>query len=230
MLQPVLAVDFDGCLCVNAWPEVGAPLWPVIEAAKQRQREGWALVLWTCREGDALAAAVEACSGWGLSFDAVNASLPSWVEAFGNDSRKVGATEYWDDKAVCVPAYQMPEDGQPVKLSFVSLSPLGDKTVTSCEGDLILFCNVLDDYARLLDTYMEMTPELSAIASSRYAYYSKRFRERSDRMAARIGYDKAEAAARCAKVKAKEAKGGGADDVGEEALVLALKRSKAKEG
>ena len=103
-LQPVLAIDFDGCLCENAWPEVGAPLWPVIEAAKRRRREGWVLILWTCREGDALAAAVAACSGWGLHFDAVNASLPAWVEAFGSDSRKVGATEYWDDKAVRVPA------------------------------------------------------------------------------------------------------------------------------
>lgn len=40
MLQSVIAVDFDGCLCENQWPEVGAPLWPVIEAAKQRKIEG----------------------------------------------------------------------------------------------------------------------------------------------------------------------------------------------
>ena len=32
--------------------------------------------------------------------DAVNESLPEWIEAWGNDCRKVGADEYWDDKAV----------------------------------------------------------------------------------------------------------------------------------
>lgn len=35
----------------------------------------------------------------GLHFDAVNDSLPSWKKFYGNDTRKVGATEYWDDKA-----------------------------------------------------------------------------------------------------------------------------------
>lgn len=120
--QPVLAIDFDSCLCVNAWPEVGAPIWPVIEAAKQRQREGWALILWTCREGDALAAAVEACSGWGLAFDAVNDSLPSWVDAFGSDSRKIGASEYWYDKAVCV-------SGGSITLDYPSQVGLSEKLV-----------------------------------------------------------------------------------------------------
>ena len=43
--------------------------------------------------------ALEACARWGLHFDAVNDSLPSWKKFYGNDTRKVGATEYWDDKA-----------------------------------------------------------------------------------------------------------------------------------
>ena len=30
----------------------------------------------------------------------MNQSLPEWIEAWGSDSRKVGADEYWDDKAV----------------------------------------------------------------------------------------------------------------------------------
>ena len=77
----------------------------------------------------------------------------------------------------------LPEDGEPVNLSYISLDPLGEKVITSCKGDLILFCNILDDYARLLDTYLQMTPELGTIAQSRYYYYARRFRERSDRMA-----------------------------------------------
>lgn len=41
--------------------------------------------------------------GWSLNY--INpvlqsTDLPSWKEFFGNDPRKVGANEYWDDRAV----------------------------------------------------------------------------------------------------------------------------------
>ena len=49
--------------------------------------------------GNLLDNALEACARWGLHFDAVNDSLPSWKKFYGNETRKVGATEYWDDKA-----------------------------------------------------------------------------------------------------------------------------------
>jgi len=45
---------------------------------------------------------LDACAQWGLHFDAVNESLPSWIAAFGTRPRKVGASEYWDDRAVVV--------------------------------------------------------------------------------------------------------------------------------
>ena len=46
---------------------------------------------------------MNACEGWGLTFDAVNESLPDWIEEFKTLPRKVGASEYWDDKAVRMP-------------------------------------------------------------------------------------------------------------------------------
>ena len=98
-LQRAIAIDFDGCLCANAYPEVGAPHWNIIAAAVEEQKRGAGIILWTCREGELLKAALDACSRWGLNFDAVNDSLPTWKEFFGNDTRKVGADEYWDDKA-----------------------------------------------------------------------------------------------------------------------------------
>lgn len=102
-LRKAIAVDFDGCLCSDAWPEIGAPNWDVIIRARQEQQAGAGLILWTCREGELLNQAVEACARWGLQFDAINESLPEWVEFYGNQPRKVGATEYWDDKGVPMP-------------------------------------------------------------------------------------------------------------------------------
>lgn len=95
-----IAIDFDGCLCDNAYPAIGAPNWGVIARAKMEQEAGAGLILWTCREGQLLLEAVAACESWGLHFDAINESLPSWIAAFDNAPRKVGASEYWDDRAV----------------------------------------------------------------------------------------------------------------------------------
>lgn len=98
-LPKAIAIDFDGCLCANAYPDIGAPNWEIIVAAAAEQIAGAGLILWTCREGELLENALEACARWGLHFDAVNDSLPSWKKFYGNETRKVGATEYWDDKA-----------------------------------------------------------------------------------------------------------------------------------
>ena len=86
-MRKAIAIDFDGCLCADAFPTIGEPNWAVINRAKAEQRRGAGLILWTCREGDLLQEAVTACEGWGLIFDTVNESLPDWIEAFGTQPR-----------------------------------------------------------------------------------------------------------------------------------------------
>lgn len=99
-LPKAMAVDFDGCICKSRWPEIGAPNAGVIAAIKQRQREGWKVILWTCRSGELLTQALDWCRVQGLTFDAVNENLPERIKLYGGDCRKVSADEYWDDKAV----------------------------------------------------------------------------------------------------------------------------------
>lgn len=101
-MTKVIAVDFDGTLCENKYPEIGEPNWLVIFAAKAEQEKGAKLILWTCRAGKELAEAVEVAGCWGLTFDAINENLPERIEQYGNDPRKIGADEYWDDRAVAL--------------------------------------------------------------------------------------------------------------------------------
>ena len=110
--EKVIALDFDGTLCENKYPEIGAPKWDVIRQAKQEKEAGAKLILWTCREGALLQEALDACRRWGLEMDAVNDSLESWKQRFGNDPRKIGATEYWDDKAINVRNIEMRQNGE----------------------------------------------------------------------------------------------------------------------
>lgn len=99
-LPKAIAIDFDGCLCTDAYPAIGEPNWAVIERAQMESNAGTKLILWTCRDGDLLQEAIIACANWGLRFDAVNTNLPERIECFGGDPRKVGADEYWDDRAL----------------------------------------------------------------------------------------------------------------------------------
>jgi len=102
-----IAVDFDGCLCENKWPEIGKENSIAINVLKKMRIGGAKLILWTCRDGEQLREAVEWCAARGLEFDAVNENLPENKEFFGGDTRKVCATEYWDDRSVIVNAKMM---------------------------------------------------------------------------------------------------------------------------
>ena len=96
----IIAVDFDGTLCENKWPEIGAVNEELIEYIRDRQKNGDKLILWTCRVDDMLQKAVEWCRKQGLIFDAVNENLPEIIDNFGSDTRKIFANEYIDDRNI----------------------------------------------------------------------------------------------------------------------------------
>lgn len=95
----VIAVDFDGTLCINKWPAIGEPNYDVINYLKKERLGGNKIILWTCRVGDRLIEAIEWCKEQGLEFDAVNRNLPEAITEFGDDPRKIFAHEYIDDQA-----------------------------------------------------------------------------------------------------------------------------------
>ena len=99
-LPYIVAVDFDGTLCENAYPNIGAPKYHIINAIKEYKSYGWKIVLWTCRNEDDLTDALAWCKKQGLEFDAVNCNIPDVQEMFGGDTRKVFANVYIDDRNV----------------------------------------------------------------------------------------------------------------------------------
>ena len=74
----------------------------VIAMVRLLMKHGIHLILWTCREGESLAEAISWCAEQGITFDAVNDNTEAMKAKWGNSPRKVGADEYWDDKAVGV--------------------------------------------------------------------------------------------------------------------------------
>lgn len=96
----IYAVDFDGTLCENAWPDIGKPNHSLISTLKKAREKGDKVILWTCRTADRLDDAIAWCKEQGLEFDAVNENLPEIIGQFGTESRKVFADIYIDDKAI----------------------------------------------------------------------------------------------------------------------------------
>lgn len=109
----IVAVDFDDTLFEYVPPvdgsrdysgrpgSIGRPIWKWIDWAKDHQRQGHKLILWTCREGAALVHAVDACRDLGLVFDAVNENIRTEDEGlYWPDCRKVKADLYLDDKGL----------------------------------------------------------------------------------------------------------------------------------
>jgi len=103
-LPKIVAIDFDGTLVTNKYPEIGDKIHRVFTDVKFYKTLGWKVILWTCRDNDCngnkLDEAVAYCKEQGLEFDAVNKNIPEVIAMFGNDTRKVYADLYIDDKAV----------------------------------------------------------------------------------------------------------------------------------
>lgn len=96
----IVAVDFDGTLAKTRFPEIIEPIGRNIEYCKWLQAHGAILILWTCRRGEDLRDAVEWCEDHGLVFDYINENTPENIAQYGGeDTRKIFAHEYIDDKA-----------------------------------------------------------------------------------------------------------------------------------
>ena len=96
----IIAVDFDGTLCENCWPDIGEPNYELIDHLVYCHYQGAKLILWTGREGELLEKAVAWCEERGLFFDAVNDNIPETIKEYGNNCRKVSADIYIDDRSV----------------------------------------------------------------------------------------------------------------------------------
>lgn len=93
----IYAIDFDGTIATNAWPEIGSLVIGMRDAILELERRGDKWILNTMREGEKLQEALDFLAENGLHPDAVNDNLPELCEAFQNNPRKIYADYYVDD-------------------------------------------------------------------------------------------------------------------------------------
>lgn len=90
----IIAVDYDGTLEINGKTNHDLLAW-----LQSQQCQGHVVILWTCREGERLAHALDRLARAGFAPNLVNANAPNVVARLGHDPRKVYADLYIDDKS-----------------------------------------------------------------------------------------------------------------------------------
>lgn len=105
----IIAVDFDGTLFENKFPEIGEPIFETISLLKKEIENGAKVILWTNRIGLPLKKAIAECEFYDIHFDAINDNIPEIKEAWRVESRKIFANEYWDDRAISLPHLTHPD-------------------------------------------------------------------------------------------------------------------------
>lgn len=96
-----IAVDFDGTIVENRFPEIGEERPFAVDTLKMLIQDRHQLILWSCREGQLLEDAVNWCRERGLEFYAVNRDYPEETsENNPHFSRKLKADFFIDDRNI----------------------------------------------------------------------------------------------------------------------------------
>ncbi|MCH8554965.1 MAG: hydrolase [Schleiferiaceae bacterium] len=97
----IIAVDFDGTIVEDRYPDIGKPMLFAFETLKRMQEDGHRLILWTYRSGKKLQEAVDFCKKNGIEFYAVNKSYPDEEDVIDTSvSRKIAADLFVDDRNI----------------------------------------------------------------------------------------------------------------------------------
>ncbi len=97
----IIAVDFDGTIVENRYPEIGEEIPFATETIRMLISERNRIILWTVREGKYLEDAVAWCRERGIEFYAINKDYPEEkMENNKHFSRKIKADMFIDDRNI----------------------------------------------------------------------------------------------------------------------------------
>jgi hydroxymethylpyrimidine pyrophosphatase-like HAD family hydrolase len=96
----IFAIDFDGTIVVDKYPNIGEPIPEAINTIREIKKLGHKIIIWSCRVEPQLSQMREFLIVNGIPFDHINENCPVKIAYYNNDTRKIGADFYIDDKMV----------------------------------------------------------------------------------------------------------------------------------
>ena len=99
--QIILAIDFDHTISKTNWPTIlGLRSGAKYFINKLYNSGKYYIIIWTCRNDEHEADAFVFLQNNGVNFHSINRQHPHLVEYFQNDTRKISADIYIDDKGL----------------------------------------------------------------------------------------------------------------------------------
>jgi len=96
----ILAIDFDGTIIHGQFPNIDGLVHGSKQYIQMLKTDGHYIIINTCRSGQQLVDAVNFLLQNDIPFDRVNDNEPTSIAKYNNNSRKVYAHVYVDDKQV----------------------------------------------------------------------------------------------------------------------------------
>lgn len=96
----IFAIDFDGTIVVDRYPNIGEPIPEAIDTIREIKRLGQKIVIWSCRVEPQFSEMRDFLILNDILFDYINENCPTKISYYNNDTRKIGADYYVDDKII----------------------------------------------------------------------------------------------------------------------------------
>jgi len=98
--KAILSIDFDHTICMSNYPETGVQRKDAGKFINKLAKDGYGIVINTCREGIALADAINWLHRNKIPYHYINCNFPDIIRRYGSDCRKISADLYIDDKCL----------------------------------------------------------------------------------------------------------------------------------
>lgn len=96
----IIAIDFDGTIVEDCYPEIGNLKEGAKEVINNWFCDGNQIIINTCRTAKLEGKCIDFLNDNGILYSFVNCNIPSQIEAYASDSRKISADIYIDDKSL----------------------------------------------------------------------------------------------------------------------------------
>lgn len=127
---------------------------------------------------------------------------------------------------------EMAEKGN-IPIQFYNLKAGCYQGIHTCEGNMIVIINALADYADIMQEYIRQEGDnFLGYKKAFYELHAERCRKIGKQLESQIGYDRDATIEKCKKKHGYlgDDDGGSNSDIGEDAMVLALRKNKKKKG
>jgi hypothetical protein len=98
MFRATISIDYDDTIVYQDFPNSGKIKPNAKEVINRFYDEGHHILIWTCRANERLEIAKKYLIECGIKFHLINENLPSNIEQYGGDTRKMSANIYIDDR------------------------------------------------------------------------------------------------------------------------------------